>query len=73
MTLNFVPLGVDDEESGRIGLICCLSSIVLGVGVSYVTDHLRKHMKVTLCILLLSEAASFAWLTLICDKVIPFR
>jgi FLVCR family MFS transporter len=46
MTLNFAPLGVDDEESGRIGLVMCFSCCVLGIAISFGTDHLRKHIKV---------------------------
>ena len=72
MSINFKDF-VDDETSGQIGLIMCVASSVVAIGISYVTDHLRKHIKLTLVILLVLEFLSFSWLTLICAKVIPFR
>ena len=72
MSINFKDF-VDDETSGQIGLIMAVASSVVAIGISYVTDHLRKHIKVTLVILLVLEFLSFLWLTLICAKVIPFR
>ena len=72
MPINFKDF-VDDETSGQIGLIMCVASSVVAIGISYVTDHLRKHIKLTLVILLVLEFLSFLWLTLICAKVIPFR
>ena len=46
MTLNFKPLGVNDEESGYIGVISCFFSCVVALTVSYFTDRLKKHIKV---------------------------
>ncbi len=46
MTLNFAPLGVNDEEAGRIGLIQCFACVVIGISTAFFTDHIRKHMKV---------------------------
>ena len=73
MAINFRPLGVDDEESGYVGLVTCLATAPIAILTAYLTDHIRKHMKVTLVILLVLEALSFTWLTLLCDKIIPFR
>ena len=73
MAINFRPLGVDDEESGYVGLVTCLATAPIAISMAYLTDHFRKHMKVTLVILLVLEALSFTWLTLLCDKIIPFR
>ena len=72
MAINFKDFA-DDKTSGQIGLVMCLASSVVAIGISYVTDHLRKHIKLTLVILLVLEFLSFLWLTLICAKVIPFR
>ena len=46
MTLNFAPLGVNDEEADRIGLVMVFACCVIGVSVAFITDHIRKHMKV---------------------------
>ena len=73
MAINFRPLGVNDEESGYIGVVICIAPAIVGISVSLITDRLRKHMKLTLVILLILEAISFTWLTLLCEKVIPFR
>ena len=71
MTVNFQTIGVSDESSGIIGLVICIFSAVGGVAVAYATDHLKKHMKPTLIILLVLEALCFTWLTLIIAQVIP--
>lgn len=73
MTVNFAPLGVNDEESGRIGLVTCFVCCLIAVAVAYFTDHIRKHIKITLMILLVLASCCFIWLTLLCDKIIPFR
>ena len=73
MAINFRPLGVNDETSGYIGLVMGVASCIVAIGISYVTDHLRKHMKLTLVILLVLEFLSFLWLTLICAQIIPYR
>ena len=72
MTLNFQPLGINDSESGEIGLVICIACSVIGVIIAYATDHIRKHMKITLITLLVLEALCFTWVTLLVGKVIPF-
>lgn len=72
MSINFEPLGVNDEEAGYIGIVACFVSSVFCLLISYITDHLRKHMKVTLVVLLVLETLSWTWLAMICDKIIPF-
>ena len=73
MAINFRPLGINDETSGYIGFYMVIASAIVAIGISYVTDHLRKHMKLTLVILLILEFLSFLWLTLLCAKIIPFN
>ena len=72
MTLNFQSVGISDKESGRIGLVICAASFISGGIFAYGTDHLKKHMKTTLIILLMLEALSFFWLTLIISQVIAY-
>ena len=72
MTLNFQSVGISDEESGRIGLAICGASFFSGGIFAIGTDHLKKHMKTTLIILLILEALSFFWLTLIISQVIAY-
>lgn len=73
MVINFRPLGVSDEEAGYIGIVSCFVSAAVSLSIAYFTDHLRKHMKLTLIILLILETLAWTWLLLICSLVIPFR
>ena len=73
MAINFRPLGINDETSGYIGFYMVIASAIVAIGISYVTDHLRKHMKLTLVILLVLEFLSFLWSTLLCAKIIPIN
>ena len=73
MPINFRPLGVDNEKSGYIGVVICIASAIVGISVSLIADRLRKYMKLTLLTLLILETISFTWMTLLCEKVIPFR
>ena len=72
MSVNFQNIGVSDATSGKIGLTICICCAVGSVIVAYATDHLKKHMKLTLITLLLIEAIFFTWMTLILAKAIPF-
>ena len=47
MTLDFQPLGVDDQNTGQIGFLICISCSILGLSVAFFTDRVRKHMKVS--------------------------
>ena len=46
MTVNFKHLGVNDEESGFIGILACFISCVPALIVSYFSDKLKKYFKV---------------------------
>ena len=46
MTVNFNHLGVNDEESGFIGILACFISCVPALIVSYFSDKLKKYFKV---------------------------
>ena len=72
MTLNFQSLGVNDETSGYIGVAVCAASIVIGIAVGQFTDHIRKHIKITLIFMLLFSTGAYVWLTLLILKVIPY-
>ena len=48
MTVNFKHLGVNDEESGIIGILACFISCVPALIVSYFSDKLKKYFKVLL-------------------------
>ena len=48
MTVNFKHLGVNDEESGLIGILACFISCVPALIVSYFSDKLKKYFKVWL-------------------------
>ena len=47
--MNFKPLGVDDQTAGFIGLFAILTGAVVSVFFGYITDRIRKHIKVCLC------------------------
>ena len=46
--------------------------IVIGIAVGQFTDHIRKHIKVTLIFMLLFSTGAYVWLTLLILKVIPY-
>ena len=46
MTLNFEPLGINDEEAGKIGLAKTLTCLVVGISVANVSDRFKNHFKV---------------------------
>ena len=49
MTVNFKPLGVDDETSGMIGVVSCFSSCVVALIIAFFSDKfiwMKKHFKV---------------------------
>ena len=72
MTINFKPLGIDDAESGRIGVIAVFVNAVVALSFGYITDRIRKHIKSTLVILISLAALSFLWVLLLCERIIPF-
>ena len=73
MTINFNnSLGIDDEECGRIGVISVAACCVIAFSAAYLTDKVKKHIKVTLLVLLLLTAGCFAWMGMLCLKFIPY-
>ena len=46
MTINFEPLGINDEEAGKIGLAKTLTCLVVGISVANVSDRFKNHFKV---------------------------
>ena len=67
--MDFYFLGVTDSESGWIGVTSVFASCATAFAFAYITDHLRKQIKLTLILLFSAAAAFFVWLTLICLKV----
>ena len=73
MTINFNnSLGIDDEESGRIGVLSVAACCIIAFSAAFFTDKVKKHIKLTLLILLLLTAGCFAWMGLLCLKAIPY-
>ncbi len=74
MTINFASLlGVNDEESGRIGLAAVVASAALTPLLALITDRwLRRRMRVTLALLNVVATLCYIWLALLCYGVIPF-
>ena len=48
LVVNFKPLGVEDQTAGFIGLFAILTGAVVSVFFGYITDRIRKHIKVCL-------------------------
>ena len=71
MTINFDVLDVGDKTSGYIGVTTIAASIIIGIAVGQFTDHIRKHIKMTLVFILLLSTAANVWLTLLILKIIP--
>ena len=72
MTVNFDSLGVGDKTSGYIGVATTAAAIVFGLALGQFTDHIRRHIKMTLIILLLLSSVAYLLLTLLILKVIPY-
>ena len=72
MTVNFQTLDVGDKTSGYIGVTATAAGIIIGIAVGQFTDHIRKHIKMTLIFILLLSTGAYVWLTLLILKVIPF-
>ena len=73
MTVNFDSLDVGDKTSGYIGVATTAAAIVFGLAFGQFTDHIRRHIKMTLIILLLLSSVSYLLLTLLIVKVIPYN
>ena len=73
MAVNFEGLGVGDKTSGYIGVAATAAAIILGLAVGQFTDHIRRHIKMTLIFLLLLSSVSYLLLTLLILKVIPYN
>lgn len=73
MTLIFEPLGISDQDCGKIGVIMVFVSIFPALAIPMILDRIRKQFKVSLILVLLVTTCSYVWLTLIIAKVIPFN
>lgn len=73
LSVNFASIGVEDKTSGYIGVAAVAAAILLGLAVGQFTDHIRRHIKMTLVFLLLLCSAAYLLLTLIILKVIPYN
>ena len=72
MTVNFATLGVGDKTSGYIGVAATAAGIVIGLAVAVFTDHIRKHIKLTIIFILALSTGAYVWLTLLILKVLPY-
>ena len=73
MTLIFEPLGISDQDCGKIGVVMVFVSIFPALVIPMILDRIRKQFKVALVLVLLVTTCSYLWLTLIIVKVIPFN
>ena len=61
-----------ESELIKIASRIMIPIIVIGIAVGQFTDHIRKHIKVTLIFMLLFSTGAYVWLTLLILKVIPY-
>ena len=70
MVFNLRPLGISDQEIGYIGLGSVLGQCFASMLAGYLSDWLRKRIKICLIILLTVSGAIFVLLTFMCLQVI---
>jgi len=72
MVINLKDLGITESNIGFIGLASVLGQCVFSMIVGYFSDRLKRHMKLTLLILLSASTCLFTWLMLMCIGVLHY-
>lgn len=73
LDLNLSQFGLGEKIAGWLGFGTSMTGIVAGVALSWLADHVSRHMKAIQLVLLSGAAVSYTLFTLMCARIIPYN
>ncbi|PAA58236.1 hypothetical protein BOX15_Mlig018826g1 [Macrostomum lignano] len=72
LAINVAAFGIDETEADWIGFVSTAVSMAVGLVAGRIVDCFRRpRMALTSFLLMTASALFYAWLTLICDRLLP--
>ena len=72
LTVNFESLGVNDTESGKIGIVVFFIGVIPALAVSLLMDHVKRKIKAALFFVLSMAFVAYGWLILLVNNGMDF-